>query len=349
MNQPTTAGAEKLPSKPTTRRSVLLLVAMLAVVVIVPMALDRQRTPMEFDQSAVDSFSESQAEVVFIGNSLLNTRIDPDYIAELTGTNTASLAIDGTAPGIWYLQMANVVAAAKETPKQIFVFFHDDLITRSIYFTGVEDQRLRDSLTHSNSSGYISIPDQDISLAERMSNTFEKLYPLANSRSTGSDDLLSSIGSQVIGLSDDEKTESTAKIFGFANRRDQAAIIQQPKYHGTFDSMIEGSFLPLFIDIANNLGSEITFVRVAARPNDDGTPNEPESLANYSEDIDAYLTERNIRYVDMISHIDEGAIDASMYFDGYHMKQRFRQHYTEFFAEWMNSSIGPNDRSGSTN
>jgi hypothetical protein len=346
MTQPTTADAEKLPSKLTTRRSVLLLMAMLAVVVIVPMALDRQRTPVEFDQSAVDSFSESQAEVVFIGNSLLNTRIDPDYFAGLTNSSTASLGIDGIAPGIWYLQMANVVAAAKEPPEQIFVFFHDDLITRPIYFTGVKDQRLRDSLTHSNSSGYSNIPVQGDSLAEKMTNAFEKLYPLSNPRATGSDDLLSSIASQVIGLSDDERTESTAKVFGFANRRDQAAIIQQPKYHGTFASMIEGSFLPPLIEIANKLGSEITFVRVAARPNSDGTPNEPESLANYSEDIDAYLTEKNIRYVDMISHIDEGAIDAAMYFDGYHMKQRFRQHYTEFFAEWMNWSIDPNDHSG---
>ena len=347
MTRLTPTATEKHSENLITRRSVLLLVVMLVVVAIVPMALDRVHSPVPFDQSVVESFSESKAEIVFLGNSLLDTRIDPDLLGELTNSDVASLAIDGTAPGIWYLQMANVVAEVEQPPGQIFVFFHDDLITRPMYFTGVEDQLLKESLTPESVQNYGTLPSRNESFTEKFSSVFESLYPLVDFGSSRTSNPISSIARRAVGMNEEEATRSTEKVFGFANKRDQSSIIQQPKYHGTFDSMNDDSFLPLFIEIAGDIGSEITFVRVAARPNDDGSPNEPESLAAYSADLDAYLTNKNIRYIDMTSHIDEGAIDAAMYFDGYHLKNRFRQHYTEFFAEWMNSSIGLGNHSGS--
>jgi hypothetical protein len=311
------------------------LIIMLLIVVTLPAALGRSHTPEPFDQAAVDRFDAADAEIVFLGNSLLQTRIDPEYLGELTEKSIVSMATDGTAPGIWYLQFANIVAAADDPPDHVFVFFHDDLITRPIYFTGAEDQHLFESLTHPNSTSSSSLPELRESLGDRIKDAFVSVYPLSKSRSRQEHNGISSIGAGIAGLSDDELSESAENFFAFAYKRDQAADIQQPKFHGTFDSMIDGSFLPLLIEQSLAIESDLTIIRVAARPRDDGTPNEPITLEKYSNDLADYLAKRNVRYVDMTTHVEEAGLDGAMYYDGYHLKFRFREHYTEFFAEWL--------------
>ena len=89
-------------ANPATKRrsSVMMLVGFILVVLIVPAAFGRMQITEQFDQSAVDDLQESAADFVFIGNSLLNTRIDPNYLSELTGKTAVSLAIEGTGPGV---------------------------------------------------------------------------------------------------------------------------------------------------------------------------------------------------------------------------------------------------------
>jgi hypothetical protein len=348
MSQPERTDNTENNSRSMNHRSVMLLVLMLLIVVLAPMAFRDRHIPVQFDQSAVESFEATDANIVFLGNSLLDTRIAPDYLGELIDLNVTSLAIDGTAPGTWYLQLANVIAEATNPPEQIYVFFHDDLLTRHLYFTGPKDQRLQESRTHSNVSGYGVLPTRSESVTDKIKNFLDKLYPIANQSSTSRDNPLSSIGLKFVGMDEIESTEASGNIFGFANKRDLAPTIQQPKYHGSFDSMVGESFLPFLYEHAAAIGSEIVFVRVAARPNDDGSPNEPNALASYSADLRDFLEARNIRYIDMTKHVVDGAVDAGMYYDGYHLKHRFRDHYTEFFAEWMLVEIDSDSRSGAT-
>jgi len=320
---------------------------MLVVVLVVPATLRSTDLPAPFDQTVIERLNETKPSAIFLGNSLLDTRINADYLTQLTGVSTESLAIEGTAPGIWYLQIQNVLAATEETPELVYVFFHDDLITRPIYFTGQKDSALRDSLTHSNKSGYGELPSESRTLGDEIKNVFTTIYPVAESRSKSNRSPISSIGAGLAGMTQEELSDESGTLFSFTNIRDQAAEIQQPKFHGTFDSMIDNSFLPLLIESANSINAELTLVRVAARPNNDGSPNEPQSLANYSSKLTDYLASANVRYVDMTAHVEEAGIDAAMYHDGYHLKHRFRETYTEFFAEWISSISNNDDEDGS--
>jgi len=324
---------------PTKRRSsALMLIGMIFVVLIVPAALGRTQMPEPFDQSAVDDLQSSAADVVFIGNSLLLTRIDPDYLSELTGSTTVSLAVDGTAPGVWLLQLWNVVTAVENPPSEIFVFFHDDLITRQSEFTGAEDSVLVEKLSNSDTARFGFFDLSKLSLKDKIKYAFTSIYPIANSKSNQQSQPISSIGAALVGYNDQEFTDAAESTFSFANIRDQAGIIQQPKFHGDFYDVIDDSFLPELIRATDDINANLTIVRVAARPNTDGSPNEPESLARYSSDLSIYLVAKDVRYVDMTRHVESGDIDAAMYYDGYHLKNRFRQTYTEFFAEWMLAS-----------
>ena len=324
---------------PTKRRSsALMLIGMIFVVLIVPAALGRTQMPEPFDQSAVDDLQSSAADVVFIGNSLLLTRIDPDYLSELTGNTAVSLAVEGTAPGVWLLQLWNVVTAVENPPSEIFVFFHDDLITRQIEFTGQKDSLIVERLTPANTSRYGLTTSKKQSFVDTIKSAFTSIYPIANLKSNQQSEPISSIGATLVGYNDQEFTDAGESTFSFANIRDQAGIIQQPKFHGDFYDVIDDSFLPALIRATDDINANLTIVRVAARPNTDGSPNEPESLARYSSDLSIYLAANDVRYIDMIGHVESGDIDAAMYYDGYHLKNRFRQTYTEFFAEWMLAS-----------
>ena len=332
-------------ANPATKRrsSVMMLVGFILVVLIVPAAFGRMQITEQFDQSAVDDLQESAADFVFIGNSLLNTRIDPNYLSELTGKTAVSLAIEGTGPGVWLLQLQNIVAAINNPPSEIFVFFHDDLITRQINFTGREDPALIDRLSRSDTSQYALLSSKKQSVADRIKKAFVSIYPVAKPKSNQQLQPISSIAAELIGYSDKEFASAVDSTFTFANIRDQAAIIQSPKFHGDFDETIDESFLTELIRSANEIKANLTIVRVAARPTNDGLPNEPDSLARYTNDLSAYLHANDVNYIDMIGHIESGDIDAAMYYDGYHLKNRFLHSYTEFFAKWM---LTPADAKG---
>ena len=133
---------EKTETERVTPRSVMLLAAMLTVVLVIPALLGRSSTSEEFDRSPIDELNIANPELIFLGNSLLDSRVDPEYISQITGHKSISLAIDGTGPGVWYLQLRNIVGAMTNKPNTVFIFFHDDLITRQISFTGSKDPGL---------------------------------------------------------------------------------------------------------------------------------------------------------------------------------------------------------------
>ncbi len=324
---------------PLRCRTILTILACTATILIVPMLPGRSTIIEPFDQARVNNFNASRAENVFIGNSLLDTRINPDLISELTGAKTVSLAIDGTAPGIWYLQLSNVVAQAEKRPSQVFIFFHDDLITRPIYFTGIEDDSLVNSLTK-DVKDLEKLPAKSRSILEKFKDAFSKFYPLSNLPNRRSSDPVAWLAAEITGIENTYLSARSDEFFSASNLREQADLIQQPKFHGEFKVTVNDSFLPMFIDIANEINIALVLVRVAPRPNHDGTPNETSELAKYSNELQNYLAEHNIRYLDMNKILETGFIDAAMYYDGYHLKHRFRDQYTESFLMSITKSSG---------
>jgi hypothetical protein len=309
---------------------------MLVVVLVVPAFLGRGRDVEPFDRSAVDQFEAAAPEIVFLGNSLLDTRIDPEHLAGLTGLRTASLAVVGTGPGIWYLQLKNVIGGGSHRPRTVFVFFHDDLITRPISFTGASDRSLLERLSHTDAGVKEAELERASGVGGRIGRAFSAIYPLAES-SPSSRGPVESAGAFITGMDRDEASVEADRVFAFANRRDQDRNIQQPKFHGAFAAAVENSFLPQLVEQARELAIDLVVVRVSARPKDNGVPNEPDNLAEYSDDLASYLVASGTRYIDMTGH---PGIDAGMYYDGYHLKHRFRTHYTEFFGEWLLSGGG---------
>lgn len=315
-----------------------LLITMLAIAILSPGLFRYQQVPTTFDQSRVDQLEAASPAAVFLGNSILDTRIDPQHLTELTGFRATALAVDGSAPGIWFLQMKNVIGASTNRPDTVFIFFHDDLISRPISFTGPADEKLVEQLSHKNEDSYLEVINAGRSFRDNIGQVLSNLYPLIKSSTTARESV-SSIGAYIGGLTKDDAVNESERVFAFANKRDQNPAIQQPKFHGSFESAINHSFLPLLIAEAEEHSLNLIVVRVSARPRNDGTPNEPDELALYSANLSNYLESNGVRFVDMTGHT---GIDAGMYYDGYHIKHRFRTYYTEMFSEWLLSEWGSN-------
>lgn len=318
-------GAERV-----TPRSVVLLAAMIIVVLVIPALLGRSSTAKEFDRSPIDELDIANPEIIFLGNSLLYSRIDPEYISQITGHKSISLAIDGTGPGVWYLQLRNIVRAMTNKPDTVFIFFHDDLITRQISFTGSKDPDLIERLTNPDTPLERSVRTTDQNFTKWFPEKLAVIYPVSGYAFR--QNFINFTGARVVGMDPGEIQLEVDQLSALANKREQAAIIQQPKFHGTFGSKLRNSYLPALIQTAMEIDVDLVLIRTAARPNHDGSPNEPDDLAKYSSELGDYLTSQDIKYMDLTGNL---GIDAAMYYDGYHLKHRFRSYYTELFAEWL--------------
>ena len=210
-----------------------------------------------------------------------------------------------------------------------------DLITRQISFTGSKDPGLIERLTNPDTPLKRSVRTTDQNFAKWFTEKLAVIYPVAGYAFR--QNFINFTVARVVGMDPNEIQLEIDQLSALANKREQAAIIQQPKFHGTFESKLHNSYLLALIQTAMEYDVDLVLIRTAARPNHDGSPNEPYDLAKYSSDLKQYLIAQEVGYIDMTGH---PSVDAAMYYDGYHLRHRFRPYYTELFAEWVHTLGG---------
>jgi hypothetical protein len=83
-----------------------------------------------FDSSTGEYISTRDPDFIFIGNSLLDGRINPDLIETLTnGGKVDVLMTPGTASAVWYLTLKNQIIQSGAQPKTVFIIFETDDLT----------------------------------------------------------------------------------------------------------------------------------------------------------------------------------------------------------------------------
>src|SRR5690606_21560094 len=96
-------------------------------------ALESARERIPFRPGPIEDLRYLQPVYVFIGDSMLGTRIDPAYLAGLTGEQVALLARAGTGSAYWYLTFKNHLIASGVKPKVVFFFFRDLNMTDPLF------------------------------------------------------------------------------------------------------------------------------------------------------------------------------------------------------------------------
>jgi hypothetical protein len=275
-----------------------LLYASLLVVatgLVVPLFLRTYLRP--FDPTPLDTITREKPEYVFIGNSMVWSRIDPSAFRE-AGTSAYYYVQDPTYVPSWYLGLKNYVAASPHRPKKVFLFFRDDELTHlSWNFSPGLLQQMEayrhfqepvfDRLVYSKESK--SLFGESIARIARFYREVRNPIALA------SDDWLKLILPQV-----SMQRHATNSFLHSAGRRPASAgevradTVQRTD--GSFGALVERSWLPHFIEIAKRDKVPLCFFRVKRSPVE--RARTPTSFSNYLRDLREYFQANQICFHD---------------------------------------------------
>jgi hypothetical protein len=315
------------------RRAGVGLVIFLLVAFGVPTLL-RCGTHPEYDPTAIDAINRDAPEFVFLGNSLLETRIDPEYLSTLlAGRKAVSLAVPSTESAAWYLQLKNVVAASDAPVRTVFIFFHKDMITRPLEGLDGRNRDVIAGLLSADDADYSRVIEQNRSVHDWMLAALAGAYPLQNLNGAALD-RMSELAAFALPSSREQLSNLAEDTFAAHNQREPGIELRPAEPVRPLDSSISSSFLPLMLDIARERGIKLVFVRVQERPNVDGSVRETLAMREYSRELADYLDAAGAGYVDFTGN---ASLDRAMYYDSFHIRQRYLTDYTDLFYREMSA------------
>lgn len=307
-------------------------------------SLEPARVRAPFHATPIDQLRALDPRWVFIGDSILGTRLDDLRFSELHGYDTVGILFHpGTGPAWWYLAFKNWLVESGETPVLTFVFFRDDQLTDTMF--RLTDQ-YRDSL---DLVARDREPVLDALVAARAQG------PWARARQ------------RVLRLTGADRVRDWAEprlrllpgvvLAGPARRADVPAAVNQlfsldrlrpftaadtaagDRPPVVFADALPSSVLPAMTRLARGHGLRLCFVRARRRPGPNGEPPpEPPWMRRYVDDLRAWLEAEGMLLID---DTDDDRLTLDMYEDGDHVRPGARRRYTELLAEKVRLALAP--------
>ena len=296
----------------------VILIAYIALPAVPSLVLGYE--PEQFDHKSIENLEQQNPSLIFLGNSILDTRIDPKTVSEITGIPTQSLAINGSAAGIWYLQLKNIIGQTSIKSPIVHIFFYDNLITQPISTTGGSNKNLIEPLLVYPEELFFSI-SRDTSWNDDLTLS---IYPIIKRREE-----IKTYLNQFASLFSSIDSESVQfKIDSFGKR--QTLLKPNIRKYKPFYEEIENSFLPAIIQIAKEKKIDLVLVKTSKNPSI-STKIEIQILQkSYVENLSSYLNSNGVHFIDMTG-VDW--IDATMFYDSAHIRSRYKIHYTKLFIK----------------
>jgi hypothetical protein len=300
----------------------------------------RERTP--FHTAPMEDLRRLEPAFVFIGDSMLGTRIDPAHLGIMLGQGVAMLARAGTGSAYWYLSFKNHLLASGERPKVVFFFFRDLNMTDPLFrLTGpfrwsLDEVALADE------------PALNDVIASRLQGPWFRVHQAVN-RTYDIDRANAWVDRQFYAWPTRLWTTDEAgrrawldrlnfDILGLERLRPmEAADLQAAEdAEADFSRVMPRSVLPLIIHLAKQEGVKVCFVRVQRRPVGNRPPPQSPLLQAYMRDFRRFVEQQG-----MCFHDDTGdpLQTLAMYEDGDHIARAHRQRYTRQFRVNLNRML----------
>ena len=292
----------------------------------------------EFDARPLRQLKKTRPRFIFLGNSMLITRINQTLLRKLTGEpGIFFLSKDGMMSAYWYLALKNYVAAAGTHPEKVFIFFRDESLTRPRINIDGKFKKTVDSASLSDEPLFRYIVSGSKTFKEKLAFSLEHLYPALSANQVYRDRLSAAAGTLAgsggTGLK--ELLNTINLRFNWNNIRYDGPPGERwwktTPEHLDFAKNLPLSFLPSILQLAKEHHFKLVFVRVQSRPLKEGQPPpQSEELKKYIADLARYLKENDAALYDFTGH---PGITLSMYSLTDHIHRRFKNRWTRLFYE----------------
>jgi len=296
-------------------------------------SLEASRPRQPFRRAPLDDLKTLKPTYVFIGDSMLGTRIDEVHLSVRMDYKTnARLFHPATGPAWWYLAFKNYLVASGEKPEMTFVFFRDYQLTDTMFRLGEQFRFSLDEVALDTEPTLDAIVAANVrGPYYRVHRTIDRLYE--------ADRLHTWVEPRVLAapaylVTDDHPAEFPRQVntlFELDRLRPFTAadIAQMDEAQADFETRLPLSILPPLVKLARANGLRLCFVRVKRRPGPDGvTTAQPEVLRRYIADLQHWLASQGQYFID---DTDDPQLTIDMYADGDHVNRDSRDRYTDMF------------------
>jgi hypothetical protein len=293
--------------------------------------LNRQRRP--FNPAPIDNLRHGRPAWVFIGDSMMGTRIDPILLGELSSTHDEIVSFlfhPATGPAWWYLAFKNHLVASGVKPRAVFVFFRDTNLTDTLFRLESLYGNALDEVAHDDEQELNAlVAARRRGIWSRVHTTAVRLYET----DVAAGWLEPGIRRWFVNW---RYPDPPARLrfdralnerFDLASLRPGvAADLAGANEAADFTRDLPTSVLPAMLALAKQHGLQLCFVRVQRRPNGTTPPPQSPNLVRYVGELRAWLEAQGALF-----HDDWGdpGMPEAIYRDGDHVRDR--RLYTQIF------------------
>lgn len=329
-------------------RPIRPLVAVAALLLIfLPPALYRPTLhgKLPFDGRVLNEINAKRADYVFIGNSMLGTRIDENTLDARLGKNCCYILWTGGAESAWEHQaLKNEVIASAHRPKVVFVFFRDTYLTQVSYRSNDAYWWKIERLSHDDEPELMRAMRESRTWQEQLEYDFGLLYPIQKRREAAAYALewLASlaVGSERIpyGMPIASRYNELFELGQMKNveTADDFAAGGGEFFNYDFDARLPHSLLPSMIKLAKDAGISLVFVRVQRRPTPQGPAPQSPQLIRYVAKLRAYVIGNGAGFYDFTG---DPELTLDHYLDGDHIRADWKPASTELFLRRLQAYL----------
>jgi len=337
---------EEHAGRATTGRVRVVTAIAIFLSILVPPALIRPSAEgkLYFDSKMLADFNAVSPKYVFIGNSMLTSRIDQQVLVARLGERCCFLLSTGGAESAWMHQaLKNVVLAAQRPPKKVFIFFRDTYLTQPTYRATDHYWWRIEHLSHGDEPELTRAMTLSRTWQETLEYRLGEIYPVQKVRERATA-AVSWIASEVVtpgrvpyGQSAGLKYDDLFDLDKLRSvEADDTAFGDTGITEFDFDARLGPSLLPSMIRLAKERGVDLVFVRVQRRPTKNGPPAQSSELQAYLSKLRAYFAQSGVQFYDFTG---DPELTLEHYLDGDHIRPEWKPESTELFLRRMQKAF----------
>jgi hypothetical protein len=323
-----------------------LSVLAVLLLILLPPALIRPSAQgkLSFDNQLLAEYEAVSPDYVFIGNSMLQSRIDAAVMAARLGDHCCFILWTSGAESAWAHQaLKNVALAAQHRPKKAFIFFRDTYLTQPTYRATDRYWWRIERLSHAQEPELNHAMKLSRTWQEQMEYRLGEIYPVQKLRERASA-AASWVASEVVTPGRVRYGESAGKkyegLFDLEKLRNaeaaDTAFGEDDLSEFDFGARVGSSLLPSMIRMAKQAGVGLVFVRVQRRPTPDGPPRQSAELLGYMQKLREYLAQSGAEFYDFTG---DPELTLDHYLDGDHIRPEWKAQSTELFLRRLHKDF----------